>query len=259
MSTFVISDIHGHFDDFERMLEKIAFSKDDELILAGDYVDRGTQTLEMLWWIEQCPENVLLLKGNHDAEFAECISIMDSYNRKLGLDEHDQIDTQTLYRAMQMIPELQAVYFDYYGTIQNLIMDRAVTLSELKCWAALIREMPYVYKRRINGKRYIIVHAGYYEDDTVPTDKMEQFYIYARDEAYTIGGVQGATIIAGHTPTVIKGMPMYTGGEVFRLYDSKRDCTFYDIDCGCGYKESDRYGNCRLACIRLEDEQIFYV
>ena len=259
MSTYVMSDIHGHFNEFQKMLEQIAFSDENELVIAGDYVDRGSQTLEMLWWIEQCPENVLLLKGNHDAEFAECINILDGYNKKLGLDETDQTDTQTLYRAMEMIPDLQAIYFDYYGTIRDLIMNRNVTLAELKRWANLIREMPFVYKRRVNQKRYIIVHAGYYEDDMASADKMEQFYIYARDEAYTIGGVPGTTIIAGHTPTVIKGLPMYTGGEVYRLYDSKRDCTFYDIDCGCGYKGSDRYENCRLACIRLEDEKIFYI
>ncbi len=259
MSTYVMSDIHGHFDEFRQMLNQIRFSDEDELILAGDYVDRGTQILEMLYWIEQCPENVLLLKGNHDAEFAECISILDGLNRSNGLDETILTDTQKLYKAIQRIPEIQAVYFDYYGTIENLIMDKAVTLAELKRWAALIKGMPFVYKRTVNGKKYIIVHAGYYEDDSVSSDRLEQFYIYARDEAYTIGGVKGATIIAGHTPTIIKGMPMYTGGEVYRFYDKKKDCTFYDIDCGCGYKGSDRFRNCRLACIRLEDEKVFYV
>ena len=227
-----MSDIHGHFDEFRQMLDQIEFSERDELILAGDYVDRGTQTLEMLYWIEQCPENVLLLKGNHDAEFAECINILDGLNRSNGLDETVLADTQKLYKAIRRIPEIQAVYFDYYGTIENLIMDKAVTLAELKRWAALIKGMPFVYKRTVNGKKYIIVHAGYYEDDSVSSDRLEQFYIYAREEA---------------------------GGEVYRLYDKKKDCTFYDIDCGCGYKESDRFQNCRLACIRLEDEQVFYV
>ena len=132
-------------------------------------------------------------------------------------------------------------------------MDKAVTLAELKRWAALIKGMPFVYKRTVNGKKYIIVHAGYYEDDSVSFDRLEQFYIYARDEAYTIGGVNGATIIAGHTPTIIKGMPMYTGGEVYRFYDKKKDCTFYDIDCGCGYKGSDRFQNCRLAWYVMEE------
>ncbi len=258
MSTYVMSDIHGHFDEFRQMLDQIGFSGGDELILAGDYVDRGTQTLEMLFWIEQCPENVLLLKGNHDAEFAECVSILDNLNGSNGLDETSIADTKKLYKAIRRMPEMQAVYFDYYGTIENLIMDKNVTLAELKRWAALIKGMPFVYKRTVNGKKYIIVHAGYYEDDLASSDKLEEFYMYAREEAYTIGGVKGTTIIAGHTPTIIKGLPMYAGGEVYCFYDKNKDCTFYDIDCGCGYKESERFQNCKLACIRLEDEQVFY-
>ena len=259
MSIYVMSDIHGHYDEFEEMLNKIEFSDDDELILAGDYVDRGSQTLEMLQWVEECPENVLLLKGNHDAEFAECISIMEGYCDKLELTGADPLDTMTLYRAMQMIPALQSAYFDYYGTINDLVMNKGVTLNMLRVWASLIKEMPFVYKRTVNGKKYIVVHAGYCEDNSVSREELEQFYIYAREEAYTVGGVPGTTIIAGHTPTVVKGTPMFTGGEVFRLYDRDKDCTFYDIDCGCGYKESDRFENCRLACIRLEDEEVFYI
>ncbi|MBR5896236.1 MAG: metallophosphoesterase, partial [Lachnospiraceae bacterium] len=178
MSTYVMSDIHGHFDEFSKMLEQIGFSDKDELILAGDYVDRGTQTPEMLRWIEESPENVILLKGNHDAEFAECISILASLGN--GVDETNISDTQRLYKAVQRIPEIKAAYFDYYGTIENLIMYKDVTLAELRRWAAMIKEMPLVYRRRVNGKKFIIVHAGYFEDDSVASEKREQFYLYAR-------------------------------------------------------------------------------
>ncbi len=254
-----MSDIHGHFDEFQKMLDQIGFSERDELILAGDYVDRGPQTCEMMRWAETCAANVLLLKGNHDVEFAECINIMDAYGRKLGLDVTDTADTQTLYLALRQIPALQSAYFDYYGTIENLITEKVIAFSEMKRWASLIGEMPYFYRRTVDGKRFIIVHAGYYEDKSISKEKLEQFYIYARTEAFSVGGVPGTTIISGHTPTVIKGMLMYTNGEVFRLYDKEKDCVFYDIDCGCGYKGLDYYENCRLACIRLEDERVFYV
>ena len=259
MSTYVMSDIHGHFDEFQQMLKKIKFYDNDELIIAGDYVDRGTQTCEMMRWIVNCPENVLLLKGNHDVEFAKCVNILDSFCHRLKLDERDSDDTKVLYHSLQKIPAIQSAYFDYYGTIGDLVMNNDVTLNELKQWAEIIREMPYVYKRSVNGKRYIIVHAGYYEDRSVPVKEMEHFYIYARENAYTVGGVSGATIIAGHTPTIMKGLPVYTGGEVFKMYDGKKKCTFYDIDCGCGYKGSEQFPNSRLACIRLDDEDIQYV
>ncbi len=47
----------------------------------------------------------------------------------------------------------------------------------------------------------------------------------------------------------------YNDGNVFRFYDKKKDCIFYDIDCGCVFR--NRQLNAKLACIRLEDEKIF--
>ena len=69
MSTYVISDIHGCYNELFSMLEKIHFSESDNLILAGDYIDRGKQNYEMLKWMEQCPKNVLLLRSEeHTSE-----------------------------------------------------------------------------------------------------------------------------------------------------------------------------------------------
>ena len=64
-------------------------------------------------------------------------------------------------------------------------------------------------------------------------------------------------IIAGHTPTLIKGEFTYNEGKVFRYYDKEKDCIFYDIDCGCVFRELEP--DAKLACLRLEDEKVFYV
>lgn len=259
MSIYVMSDIHGYFDVFRTMLKKIDFSDEDELIIAGDYIDRGPQSLEMLRWMEDCPDNILLLVGNHDVEFAECISVMDSYAQILKLDENDIADSQTLYSAMMRIPEVVNAYFDYYGTIRSLVIDKEICLSELKRHSETIRQLPYYYKRTVDGRKYVIVHAGYYEDKSVSQAERQQFYLYAREEAYfTEGGIPDSTIIAGHTPTIAKSTPMYTGGKIFEHYDRKQNCTFYDIDCGCGYRDLAN-SNGRLACMRLGDEEVFYV
>ena len=75
MATYVISDIHGCYDEFLLMLAKIDLKETDRLILAGDYIDRGKKNIEMLKWLEHCPENVTPIKGNHDAEYIENIQI----------------------------------------------------------------------------------------------------------------------------------------------------------------------------------------
>ena len=66
-----------------------------------------------------------------------------------------------------------------------------------------------------------------------------------------------STIIAGHTLTTVRESFACNAGNVFRYYDAGKDCAFYDIDCDCVFR--NRNLEARLACIRLEDEKIFYV
>lgn len=72
-----------------------------------------------------------------------------------------------------------------------------------------------------------------------------------------MGGKRHGMVIAGHTPTIIKRELTYNAGNVFRYYDREKDCIFYDIDCGCVFR--GREPSVKLACLRLEDEAIFYV
>lgn len=51
MGSYVISDIHGCYDELIRMFEKINLGDSDTLICAGDYVDKGPKNAEVLEWI----------------------------------------------------------------------------------------------------------------------------------------------------------------------------------------------------------------
>ncbi len=66
-----------------------------------------------------------------------------------------------------------------------------------------------------------------------------------------------AVIVAGHTPTILKGAFSYNAGNVFRYYNKAKDCVFYDIDCRCVFQ--NRISEAKLACLCLEDEKIVYV
>lgn len=265
MSNYVISDIHGCYNEFLSMLERISFSEADHLILAGDYIDRGKQSYEILRWMEQGPSNVLLLRGNHEEEFVSYIDLMLMTDRseKLDTDFSSHADTAALYESVKYLfrqKGLPAAYFDLYGTIGVLLEQNHVTLNDLCRWSEIIRKMPYYQKSEVEGRNYIIVHAGYVdslENIYGHFESLEQFYLYAREESFHSGGISHSIIIAGHTPTTIKESFAYNGGNVFRYHNAKKDCVFYDIDCGCVFR--DREPQAKLACIRLEDEKIFYI
>jgi len=51
MKKFAISDIHGCAKTFKALLKKINFSKEDELYLLGDYIDRGPDSKGVIDYI----------------------------------------------------------------------------------------------------------------------------------------------------------------------------------------------------------------
>lgn len=265
MSIYVMSDIHGCYREFQEMLSKIGFSPADRLIVAGDCIDRGKDTYEMLRWMENCPENVEMLRGNHEEEFAQIVDFMLEFDRKQNLhsDFASNEDAKILYQTIRYFfqkENLPSLYFDGYGTIHRLLCEEGATLNDLGRWAKRMREMPYLWEGEVGEKPCVAVHAGYAErlEDIEGSDySLEEFYLYAREESLELGGKKHGMVIAGHTPTVARWEFAYNQGEVFRHYDVDKDCVFYDIDCGCAYRAQDPDG--KLACIRLEDERIFYV
>lgn len=45
---YAMSDIHGCYQQYKELLEKIHFSEDDILYVLGDVIDRGPEPLKVL-------------------------------------------------------------------------------------------------------------------------------------------------------------------------------------------------------------------
>lgn len=249
MSTYAFGDIHGCYDEFNSMLSEINYDYDeDTLVFVGDYIDRGRQSYEMIQWLlEHQNNNIITIRGNHEEEFISNIDILCSINDNFSL-----IDTcNKLHEANN--------YFDLYGTIRNLISEYNFSLSDLINWKNYFLKMPYVRQIHVNHMNYTIVHAGYTSSvQNMPYESREQFYLYARgEEVFTKSKVNHRRIIMGHTPTIIESEPFYNDGRVKIKYDRQRRNIFYNLDCGCVFR--NKYENAHLACMRLEDFNLFYI
>ena len=67
MSTYVIGDIQGCFDCFERLLASVNFKPGpDQLWSVGDLINRGSDNLATLRWFYQHRDHVQVVLGNHD-------------------------------------------------------------------------------------------------------------------------------------------------------------------------------------------------
>ena len=69
---YVMSDLHGCYDKFLQMLEKIRFGEDDSLYFLGDAVDRGPDGIALVQDL-MGRDNVRPLLGNHEDMFRRTI------------------------------------------------------------------------------------------------------------------------------------------------------------------------------------------
>lgn len=70
----IISDIHGCLYEWQELLTQVNYdSHVDQLILLGDYMDRGKYSKEVMYEVKNLVENhgVIALKGNHDQMFCD--------------------------------------------------------------------------------------------------------------------------------------------------------------------------------------------
>ena len=122
MSTYIIGDVQGCFDELQRLLEKINFvSTQDSLIFVGDLVNRGPKSLETLKFIYHLPKKIVIL-GNHD-----------------------------LYLINLAYNALPSSYKPH--TLERLLQSPHVLT-----WVEWLRHQPLMYKN--DQFRYVAVHAG---------------------------------------------------------------------------------------------------
>jgi len=79
---YAIGDIHGCFDLLQRLLLEIEADHMERsrlparLIVLGDFIDRGTQSAQVLTWLRSIQENsdrLIVLMGNHESALLDCI------------------------------------------------------------------------------------------------------------------------------------------------------------------------------------------
>ena len=75
MKYFVISDVHGFYDEMMTALNKTGFDKDDvshTLICLGDVFDRGSKPKEVMTYLNSLKRKILI-KGNHEEMMEEML------------------------------------------------------------------------------------------------------------------------------------------------------------------------------------------
>lgn len=231
--TLVISDIHGEFDLFERLLVKASYTpEEDQLILLGDYVDRGPNAKKVLEKVIQLKaEGALVLKGNHEDMMIKALTTNDEHAWK-----------NWTYRNGGSLT-LQSYGFneDDYIIQQDVEFTNPYLQSKaLKKHVQFIETLDHV----IEWEDYIFVHAGV-DPETQLKDTDPYIFMWIRENFHKFYNGQ-KTIIFGHTPT-----------KYLHAKKNSND-VFFGNNRIIGIDGAAAYGG-QLNCLQLPEMKVFTV
>ena len=225
---YIISDIHGLYSRYEKLLKRIKFSDDDFLYVLGDVIDRGSDGLKILFDLMK-RDNVQLFLGNHEHMMLTYLEGLDKttwfYKENGGKVTYGQFKSLDETKQNQIVE-----YLHDSCIVKNLkIGERKYILSHTSVWI----EGNDLYTKDYLDKLMDIQALVW---DMYPYD-VEYLPHYDKCEEPT-------TLVSGHIIT----RNLHNSDEVF-IKEYKNGYTWIDIDCGCAMGEHFGY----LSCLAIDE------
>lgn len=177
--TIVTSDVHGRPDLLEQLLKNVDFSHEDILIINGDIIDKGPDSIQMITYVER-----LMAQGNVYVTLGNCDKIFDELEEAFLYD-------YMAYRytiVHEMLKQLGKTLDDYtsQGELAKELRTKFEHLHNV------MKDLPLM----IETEDYIFVHAGVDEDymETTERDALNMPFFYNQPHQLE------KTVIVGHFP-----------------------------------------------------------
>lgn len=253
MASYVMSDIHGQYEAFMRMLKKIDFKDEDTLYLLGDAIDRGNDGIKILKTVMKMP-NVKMFLGNHELLMMEALRNVEECEKE-GREDTEELDLwldecnggkQTFEDFKKCSAKKQAEILIY--------LDNAIVAKKVK----------------VGRKTYYLCHA-YVVSKRFDNEVKYNELIYKDVFQAVWQNIYDASFVKKLNEKIFPNKRyIYVLGHIFtqrldNVDDQGRglvlnDRNFLDgyhiinIDCGMALRNKSS----RLACLRLDDEEVFY-
>lgn len=203
MATYVMSDIHGEKDRFQRMLKIIGFTKKDTMYIIGDVIDRGSGGVELLLDIMK-RDNIHLLLGNHEYMCRRCYA-----------PDATVVD-RTLWSQNGNAPTVEAL-----GRLDSKHLDRVLTY---------LQSLPSHQCVKVGRRNFYLVH-GYPGKDV----HEEVWKRPAPDEENPLPEYR---VIIGHTP--VNHLYHERNDQSIDHLSIYHGKGYICVDCGCGHSFRNR-------------------
>lgn len=228
---WAIGDVHGCYDEFMSLVDKVKKQdKDAKFVLVGDIIDRGDKTWEMLRWAMTHVDN-----DSYDSDFMMCI----------GNHEYEKIYWWDFSAAHCLD------YPDRYG-FDEVLLSHGVSVEDVDNIINWFKGLPYIIQIDVESRQFYICHS--YIPNSVMSKLGGNGFDITDEEMYHIVWDRvrspyntDATIISGHTPTVLYHEVHWPQPEERGKIDKLEN--FVNIDCGLVYKTHFGYANLAAYCL----------
>lgn len=238
MATYAVSDLHGQYDIFEKLLETIHFSDDDFMYVLGDAIDRGPDGIKILQMIMYAP-NMDLLLGNHEFMMLNAVAPDGSVDDTPGKDAY-----------LWLYSNGGEVTFEHYKELS--LEDRKDLLTWLK--SRVLTTL--VFK---GDKTFCLTHS-YFKVALIDTEYKDCDYHVVwnivwktpfRPDIY----VSTDDYIENEWEFIIGHVPVQRVAGLDGKFEAFHEQNITLIDGGCSFREraaldDNEYG---VICIRLDD------
>ena len=214
-----VSDVHGNLPYLRARLEKAAFGTDDELIIAGDFLEKGPESLATLRYLM-----ALSRQGNCHLLLGNCDHWNDVFH------EHEDSDEQIV----------QYILTKKRGLLWEMCNTAALDPFEVDDFAAVKRRLRQLYAAEwdfldslphaIETEHYVFVHAGMRPDKPLRAHTAEE--LMHCDDFMRRGWRFDKWVVAGHWPVMLYGRDTVCANPVI-----DRDARIISIDGGCVLKD----------------------
>lgn len=231
---YVISDIHGCYEQFLKLLDKIHFSDKDILYVLGDSVDRGPEPIKLLTDLSM-RANVYHILGNHEYMALTCL-------KKLMVEiTEENCDTQLTKDDMTSY-----LHWMNDGGMTTIEQFRKLSPEEQEGLIEYMEEMPLYESVEVGEKCYLFVHAGISNFvKGKPMDAYTEADLLFERSDYQKKYFEHTILVTGHTPTIT--LSRKKNPEVLFFPATNQIA----IDCGACYGG-------KLACLCLNTLKVFY-
>ena len=248
----VTSDIHGHLSHFKNILEKASFCDDDLLVIVGDIIEKGPESLKTLRYIMKLCErgNVIVLIGNVDAwrlhmindvseqglaDLYGYISWVRSCNNKNFISFYDEL-TQEL------------------GFITQSPEDILKSKDQIKSHFAKELEFLVTLPTILETQNYIFVHGGLHDKSTENIGDRNLYDFLKYDNFMSTEQCFSKYVVTGHWPVALYSDKIVQCNPI--INNEKK---IISLDGGCGIKNYGQLNLLIIPEIDCEISDVYYI